>query len=533
MQIDPKLVKWDDQAPDPSQVKWDDAPAKPEPLKTLPVQQFMGNLGSGLIRGAGSIGATLLTPYDMLAGNTKGIGNPERRQAMDAGLQSLGFDPSAPEFGVGKLTGEIAGTMGVGGAIANTAARVPAVARNAGPALDAIRTAGMSAGGQAGARSIPLRMAGGAVAGAGSVGLVNPEDAKTGAAIGAAFPPLTMLGAKAGQTAGSVMRGTVAPEVASLAKRAKELGIDIPADRLAQSKPLDAVAAGLNYVPFSGRAATESRMGEQLNRAASRLIGQDTPNMMQALRKAGDDLGAKFDTTLRNTGVAVDKQMLDDVARVFNVAERELGSDGLKPIASQVDELMAKAGNGVIDGQAAYNIKRTLDRIGRGNRPEAFHALELKGVLMDALNRSLGPDGAKAFATTRQQYGNMLALEKLAKNGVEGEISVARLANMRNINNQPLQELADIASQFVKAREGQHGGAQRALVGMGLGSTMGPLGLAAGAAAGRGVNSLLNSGAVRNTMLGAPNNGAMANALMDPTIRQAVLRAAPLSGSDR
>ena len=430
------------------------APTAQQPARQPPVQQFLGNLGAGALRGAGSIGATLLTPYDLLRGNTKSLGNPERRADMDAALQELGADTGSVAYGAGKLGAEVAGTLGAGGAIANTAARVPMVARNAAPVLEAVRTAGFSTGlpaattraGAAG--NLALRATGGGVTGAASAGLVNPEDARTGGMIGAALPPALALGGKVGQAVGSGLRGAVSPEVAALAKRAKELGIDIPADRLVDSKPLNAVAAGLNYTPFSGRAATEARMGEQLNRAASRLIGQDSPNMSQALRKAGADLGAKFDATLRQTGVAVDKQMLDDVSRVFNTAERELGSDGLKPIASQVDELMAKAQTGVIDGQAAYNIKRTLDRIGRGNRPEAYHALELKGVLMDALNRSLGPDGAKAFATTRQQYGNMLALEKLARNGVEGEISVARLANLGNINNQPLQELADIAAQF-------------------------------------------------------------------------------------
>lgn len=379
------------------------------------------------------------------------------------------------------------------------------------------------------ARDLAIRSAGGGAAGALSAGAVNPEDATAGGVVGAVLPPVLLAGGKVGQKIGGALRQSVTPEVAALATRAKELGIDIPADRLVNSRPLNAVAAGLNYTPFSGRAATEARMGEQLNRAASRLIGQDSPNMMQALRKAGDDLGAKFDVTLKQNGVAFDKQMLDDVSRVFNTAERELGSDGLKPIASQVDELMAKARSGVIDGQAAYNIKRTLDRIGRSNRPEAFHALELKGVLLDALNRSLGPDGARAFAATRQQYGNMLSLEKLARNGVEGEISVARLANLTNINNKPLQELADIAAQFVKPREGQHGAAQRALIGVGAGVVGGPASLAGGVAVGRGMNSLLNSNTLRNQMLGVQGPS---NALMDPAL-QGLYRTAPLIAGGR
>jgi len=459
-------------------------------------------------------------------------GQPQGEAARVAAMNKAGraeFDAAAE----GKFLPHVSRFMGNVAAAGPLVKGAGALVGTVAPRLGAsIVSSGMTTGAApvsmaAKAGDLAIRSAGGGAAGALSAGAVNPEDAKTGGMIGASLPPALAAGGKVGQKIGGALRQSVTPEVAALASRAKELGIDIPADRLVNSRPLNAVAAGLNYTPFSGRAATEARMGEQLNRAASRLIGQDSPNMMQALRKAGDDLGAKFDVTLKQTGVAFDKQMLDDVSRVFNTAERELGSDGLKPIASQVDELMAKAGSGVIDGQAAYNIKRTLDRIGRSNRPEAFHALELKGVLLDALNRSLGPDGAKAFAATRQQYGNMLSLEKLARNGVEGEISVARLANLGNINNKPLQELADIAAQFVKPREGQHGAAQRALIGVGAGVVGGPASLAGGVAVGRGMNSLLNSNALRNQMLGGPSN-----ALMDPAL-QGLYRTAPLIAGGR
>jgi hypothetical protein len=193
-----------------------------------PVQQFLGNLGAGAIRGAGSIGATLLTPYDLLRGNTKSLGNPERRADMDAALQELGADTGSVAYGAGKLGAEVAGTLGAGGAIANTAARVPMVARNAAPVLEAVRTAGFSTGlpaattraGAAG--NLALRATGGGVTGAASAGLVNPEDARTGGMIGAALPPALAAGAKVGQAVGGAFRGRDAKTGADLA-RALEL----------------------------------------------------------------------------------------------------------------------------------------------------------------------------------------------------------------------------------------------------------------------------------------------------------------------
>jgi hypothetical protein len=147
---------------------------------------------------------------------------------------------------------------------------------------------------------------------------------------------------------------------------------------------------------------------------------------------------------------------------------------------------------------------------------------------MDALNRSLGAEKAAGFAETRKQYSNMLALEKLAKNGVEGEISAARLGNLRNINNPQLQELADIAAQFVKAREGQHGAAQRAAAGgIALGLT-GPAGLAAGIATGRTANAALNSNKLREILMNPQANHRL---LEDSELLRLLTRAAPVAAA--
>ena len=498
---------------------------KNEVMDSVPVQA-----GLGALRSAASIGATLLTPTDALMGNTKSIGNPERRASIDAAMPELGAQPDSISYGVGKLGAEVAGTAGVGGALAKG---VSAVAPGATGFVNALASGGFKAGATPGVGNMLTRAAGGAISGGAAAGLVNPEYAKTGAVVGGALPVVAQGLGTAARAAGSAIRGRPASaDVQQLAARAKELGINIPADRLVDSKPLNAIASSLNYVPMSGRAATEEAMNSQLNKALSRTFGQDSSNVTQALRKAETVLGGEFERTLKNNVVKFDKQLFDEATEVFNRAERELGSDALKPIASQIDELINKGASGQIDGQAAYNIKKTLDRIGRGSGNEAWHATELKKVLMGALDRSLGPKEAAAFAKTRAQYGNMLDLEKLAKNGVEGEVSVARLANMKNINNPQMQELADIAAQFVKGREGQHGAAQRIFTGGAAASVAGATGGVGGLAAlggamagGRATNMLLNSNLARNAALGT-TNPALENALAQAL--PATYRAAPV-----
>lgn len=469
------------------------------------------NALGGVLRGAGSIGATLAWPFDKMG--VTGMTNDERRQRLDENARNiLGADTDSIVYKGAKLGGEIAGTAGAGGALAKPLQALAASRYGAGiePILNAgaqaLQTGGFRVGELAGtSAALPMRIAAGSAVGGVSAGMVNPDDAGIGAAIGGALPAAAQVAGATGRAVGKAFAGKgVSPEVAALAKRAEELGISVPADRLVNSRPLNAVAAGLNYVPFSGRAATEDAMNAQLNRAVARTFGQDSPNVTMALRKAESELGGKFDDVLRNNTVKVDQQFFQELADIGNTASKELGQDSLKAISGQIDEIIAKGANGQIDGQAAYNIKRTLDRIGKRTGPEAFHALELKRSLMGALDRSIGPKEAAAFAKTREQYSNMLALEKLAKNGAEGEISAARLANMQNINNQPLQEVADIAAQFVKPREGQHGAAQRALVGMGAGYLGGIPGLVAGSAVGRGTNMLLNSDSMRRGLLGLP-----------------------------
>lgn len=523
--------------------------AKPIEADSPSLLQRAGNLAAGAVRGAGSIGATLLAPVDMVRDAMDGKGlslaaNRQRRQDMDAALQSLGADPSSTEYAVGKLGGEIAGTAGAGGAAANLLSRVPGLAAAAPNVIEAIRTAGMSAGSATGPAALGVRAAGGAITGGLSSGMVNPEDVPMGLAVGGAMPIAAKAAGVVGDAIGKGVRaagrsvvGEVSPEVAALAQRAEQLGINVPADRIVNSKPMNALAASLNYVPFSGRAGTEEAMGQSMNRALSRTFGQDSDNVTMALRQASGDLGAKFDTVLQGNTVKLTPAFKTALADAENQATNELGPDAAAIIHKQIAQLQTKGATGEIDGQAAYNIKKALDRIGGGNSDAAFYARDLKKKLMDALNDSLGPTEAESFANVRKQYGNMLALENLAQNGAEGGVSVGRLANLKHINNPDLQELADISAQFLRTRESPHGAMQRLMIGGAAGAAGGVSALpvmAATAGAGRAANALLNSTAARNAVLGVQSQpNAVQRLLMNPEVSQFGYRAAPVLAGGR
>jgi len=497
--------------------------------------------GIGVARGIGDVGNTLINatvggvgklfPSDGRNKRSGFVGelvdsleqwNAGRKSSLNALDQSMAQDPAlGAAYGAGRTTGNMVATAPVGGALGQIATKFGAT-----PAVSsALASSGFTTGapvapGMVNAlKDVGLRSIAGAAVGGASAGLVDPSNAGMGAAVGGGLPIATktarVLGSAVGSAA-SKMIPKASPEVAQLADRAKELGIDLPADRLIDSRPVNALASSLNYVPMSGRASVEDKMYSQFNRAVSKTIGQDSDNMAQALRSASKDLGQKFENVLKNNKVRVDEQFLNELADSANKATRELEAGQAGVIGRQVDEIIAKAGNGEIDGQAAYNIKKTLDRIGNRNTPEAYYARDLKKALMGALDRSLGPEEAKAFSNVRQQYGNMLDLEGLVPNGAEGGLSVGRFANMKGIGNPQLQELADIAGQFLKTREAPHGAAQRVVLG-GLGATAAGFGAApyvgATMATGRGANAMLNSDWMRNAALG---RNAPANALALP-----------------
>lgn len=189
--------------------------------------QGIGNVAAGAVRGAGSIGATILAPWDMVqdARQGKGLsleGNRERRRKIDGGLQLLGAEPDATTYAIGKLAGEVAGTAGVGGAVARGLATV---APRATALTNAVATGGMRAGtlpaaATAGARAADLgiRAAGGGITGAAAAGLANPDDVLYGGLIGAALPPTFAAVGKTMGFGGKVIKSLRTPQQVQLAQ---------------------------------------------------------------------------------------------------------------------------------------------------------------------------------------------------------------------------------------------------------------------------------------------------------------------------
>lgn len=143
------------------------------------IAQGAGNVLAGAAEGAGQIGATILSPIDWaarkLGAEDSALFPADRRQAITEGLRSMGAQPESALYQTGKIGAQIAGTAGVGGALAKGAAFAPELA------------GALRAGGFAKDAGLAANIAGGAATGAASAGLTG-GDVGAGALIGGALP---------------------------------------------------------------------------------------------------------------------------------------------------------------------------------------------------------------------------------------------------------------------------------------------------------------------------------------------------------
>lgn len=382
--IDPAKVKWDEEKIDPAKVQWD-APAK-SAAKPRGFMQDAGDTMAGLVRGAGSIGATLLAPVDMAAralnnGKPINIGGidiagQDRRAGMDSALGMMGADTQSLPFQAGKLTSEVAGTLGVGGVLAGgarAAGAAPSVVNALASGGFVTGRAPVNALGRVG--DAALRAGAGGAGGAVAAGLVNPGDVVEGAAIGAALPGVIRSLGAAGQAVGKAvksgsaeakavqrMRAALEADPAALAKlaAAREL---VPGSQPTVAQVLRTPQAGIleRVVSSSpGGAALQERYAAQ-NAARLAALDRVAPVDPRGFASARADLGADLERTMLPLREAQN-------ARVSGLFE-SVDPDGLVRMRLPLDDMQGAAdkflGPGTVgQGGKAGQVLQEARRIG-------------------------------------------------------------------------------------------------------------------------------------------------------------------------
>lgn len=306
----------------------------------------LANAVGGMVRGSGSIGATLLAPLDVAADAAAGKGvtldsNRQRRADMDATLRDAGADTESLAFQGGKLTTEVGGTMGTGGVVANGVTRVaPRLAQAAPTLVNAIRSGGMSTGVRAAPGFVPqavdlgTRVAGGAINGGLSAGLIDPDDAGTGALINGTIPVVAKVAGAAGKTVGAAVSGKLAKDKA-VGKIAETLGDD------ASQTVADIQThypKGAEGIPLSSAAVTKNAKLAQLEQG-SRLrsspewhafdVDQSKAayaNVQKATEEA-DELGARAAARQENWRKSWEAASEAQKPRVWKTRMTQFGAD--------------------------------------------------------------------------------------------------------------------------------------------------------------------------------------------------------------
>lgn len=546
----------------------------PTPAASAPEEPFAAklgrqvlNAGAGAIRGAGSIGATLMYPIDAgaraLGIQNDIIGRSDRREAMTDALRTLGADPNTLAFQGGKIGGEIAGTMGAGGLVANTAARVPGVAAAAPNLLNAIRTAGMSGG------SMPVRMAGGAINGAVSAGLVDPQAAGVGAAVGAALPPGIAIAGKAGNMLGRAISGPqVAPETAAAVQQAQQAGYVIPPTQVKPSL-MNRLLEGT-----AGKVSTAQNASVKNQAVTNRLVAEEVglpagePITTEALDKVRSEAGKAYGEIAKLGKLDLGRATAPPGVRVVVNTAGEGKSRFVN--APDVIDAWKQANHDATDYYRAYARDANPETLAKA-KAAAAQAKQIDEFLMGALERVKGAQPDKLIAdlaagrkttdqfvsetlkrATANDLGQSLkdARVRIAKtysaeaalDKTTGNIDAKKLAQMLQ-KDKPLsggiRAAGEFGGAFPKASQMPEkmgslpqfspldvfgAGALGAVSGNPLALTLPLLRPAARAAA--------LSPAVQNR-LAQPGANQLANLLADPALQQAVLRASPALAADR
>lgn len=490
---------------------------KREVVGSVPVQAAMGAL-----RGAGSIGATLLRPFE------SGEENKQRRESMTAALQDMGADPTGLGFQGGKLGAEVAGTLGVGGALGKLASAIPGVASKAPMLINALQSGGMNLGGTTGkaALDMALRMGAGAATGGAAAGLINPEDAGTGAVIGAAMPPAIQGAAAAGQAVGKKAAEKYAEAVSKFSREApmrQTLKEAVDAGYVVPPNMVNPSAKNAIIESFSGKQATSQLASVRNQQVTEKLVRES--------------LGLADDAPLT-------KGALEQIRKVQGGAYQQVGS--LSPQAKIDLEALKQARN---DAQGWFNAYNRSASPADLTKAKDFRDLAEKLELqLEAHAQAAGkPDLIPALRDARKTIAKTYTVER-ALNDASGTVNAKVLGRLYE-KGKPLSDGMETVGKFASAfpsvaQAPQQMGSPAAhnlrsmaslLMGGGGAAAAGPVGLAAAAlpfAAGPASRALMFREGAQKALANqaAPTMGRaaeLAQLLQNPELQLLLARSAP------
>lgn len=448
---------------------------------------------------AGAIGGAAMGVADLgrtvLSGGAKvaGLVSPQAAQfgrTLNADFEAITEqNRDSAAFNGGRIAGNIAATLPVGGALGQT---VRAVAPGASGFANALASggfraaalpAGTSAVSRAAGANMLTRMAGGAVAGGAATGLVSPDNAGMGALIGGALPPMLSgagkLAGYAGRSAGSLVQPfTASGQDAIAGKIVRKFAEGGPTALNAQqlvpgSLPTLAEATG------NAGLATLQRGARDI--APNAFAARESGNAL-ARNADFDDLAGdvgKLDF-FRSDRAAVGKQLYDEALSVVPAPPTPYLKGQITQLLKRpsINEASKKAQQWAIErGEKPYmngsmrglhDTKTALDDMineavmkGQGGHAKALEATQAK--LLDVMEKmSPGYKEARVtYATMSQPVNAMEALQGLKLTDAKGNMTLSKVKNAiesleRAQNGAGISAAKSIDAQQMKALKAIH-----------------------------------------------------------------------------
>ena len=330
-----------------------------------------------------------------------------RRQAEQEAFIAPYREVAPTRTGAGEFTGEVVGTLPVGGVLARGVGAIPGASALA----QSIRTGGFSTGMAPGAANIATKAAGGAVVGGTSAALINPEEAGAGAAFGAAVPfvlPAAVQKIASGVGKLADIRQIPTQKAANILRESIGGSVDEVVNALRNAKPGQTPAQAL----------AEAGLNEPVAQALLQRAVERDPKFFTDLFRKQDTVtanalaklaGGETETLTRNTLANMKNALnaMTEPEKQFALNRVNLGKD-IAAFEKQAGEL---------SGEAAQQVQKVRDLISAGNAAEAWARLQMikqnlpvgaaRYTFADELARKAGGQWSDAAAQGSLDAGQM------------------------------------------------------------------------------------------------------------------------------
>jgi hypothetical protein len=520
----------------------------------------IANTAKGFASGFADVGNTILNAVEGLANRAfprESLGELEKyalpksnyNAERAASLQEFNdANKGSTAFNVGRVGGNVAATLPVGGVLGAGAKAVGA----APSIVNALTTSGMRAGTTPGAVNMLTRAGGGAAAGATAAGVIDPEYAGTGAIVGGVLPPALAGAGKVANVVGRTISGpAVQPGVQQAVTAARNAGYVIPPT---QAKP---TLTNRLLEGFSGKITTAQNASARnqpiTNELAKKSIGASELSEagLAEVRKNANAVYSKLGSAGELATDDVFRKAISDAG----VRSEKFAADFPELISKDVDTLLEKfSSKKSFDAQSAIEAIKRL-REGQRAGLKAFDDAEKKayarvqGKIADALEgvveRNLAKNGSAdllaSFKEARKTLAKVYDVEK-ALNTTTGNVDAAKLAAAlkkgRPLTGE-LRQIAEFSGQFPKAAQmtekmgslPQTSPLDWGAMGVTSAMTGNPL-MMAGVLARPAARSLVLSNAVQNR-LATPAGNRLMQLTTNPGAEQLLYRSAPALAASR